>query len=87
MNYRVEFTSSAQREYLRLPKADRQRISQRIESLADNPRPAGCVKLAGATNLWRIRSGNYRVIYAAEDATMIVVVVKVGHRRDVYRGF
>ncbi len=86
MSYRIEFTSSAQREYLRLPKSDRQRIGQRVESLADNPRPAGCVKLAGATNLWRIRCGDYRVIYAIEDAALILAVVKVGHRREVYRG-
>jgi mRNA interferase RelE/StbE len=86
MSDRVEFTSSAQREYLRLPKPDRQRVGQRIELLANNPRPAGCTKLAGAKNLWRIRCGDYRVIYAIEDAALIVAVAKVGHRRDVYRG-
>ncbi len=86
MSYRIEFTSSAQREYLRLPKPERQRVGQRIDSLAENPRPAGCVKLAGATSLWRIRCGNYRVVYAIEDSALIVSVAKVGHRRDVYRG-
>jgi len=86
MSCRVEFTSSAQREYLRLPKADRQRIGQRIEMLAENPHPVGAVKLAGAKNLWRIRCGDYRVIYAIEAAAMVVAVVKVGHRREVYRG-
>ena len=86
MSYRIEFTSSAEREYLRLPKGNRQRVGQRVESLADDPHPAGSVKLVGAKNLWRIRCGNYRVIYAIEVAAMIVAVVKVGHRRDVYRG-
>lgn len=86
MSYRVEFTSSARREYLRLPKPDKQRIGRHIDALADNPRPVACVKLAGMANLWRIRCGNYRVIYAIEDAALIVTVAKVGHRRDVYRG-
>ena len=86
MTYRVEFTSSAQREFLRLPKADRQRVGQRIDALADNPRPAGCVKLAGASMLWRIRCGDYRVVYAIEDATLIVAITRVAHRRQVYRG-
>ncbi len=86
MSYRVEFTSSAEREFLRLPKADRERVGQRIDLLANNPRPPGCIKLAGATNLWRIRCGTYRVVYAIEDAALIVVVGRVGHRRGVYRG-
>jgi mRNA interferase RelE/StbE len=86
MTYRVEFTSSAQREFLRLAKADQQRVGRRIDALRDNPRPAGCVKLAGASNLWRLRSGDYRVVYAIEDAALIVAITRVAHRRHVYRG-
>ena len=86
MSYRVEFLSSAQKEFLRLPKAERQRVGQRIESLADNPRPSGSSKLHGTQNLWRIRCGDYRVIYAIEDAALVVAVTKIGHRREVYRG-
>ena len=86
MNYRVEFLRSAQREFLALPQAERVRIGARIEALADNPRPPGCVRLSGQAKLWRIRVGNYRVIYAIEDSPRIVAIVRVAHRREVYRG-
>lgn len=86
MSYQVEFTASAQREFLRLAMIDRKRIGTRIEALADNPRPPGCVKLSGVGNLWRIRAGAYRVIYSIDDVPMIVAITRVAHRRDVYRG-
>jgi mRNA interferase RelE/StbE len=60
------------------------RILQRIRSLADDPRPAGCEKLPGQER-YRVRQGTYRIIYEIEDARLIVLVVKIGHRRDVYR--
>ena len=65
-------------------KKDRQRIVKRIEKLGDDPRPAGCQKLSGH-NRYRIRQGQYRVVYGVEDDQLIVYVVKVGHRRGVYR--
>jgi hypothetical protein len=55
-------------------------------ALGDNPRPPGCVKLAGADDLWRIRVGQYRVVYAIREAELLVLVARVAHRRDVYRG-
>ena len=61
------------------------RIVARIEALADNPRPPGGVRLSRPSGLWRIRSGVYRIIYQIQDARLLVTVVKVGHRRDVYR--
>lgn len=85
MSYRIEWVVSAEREFLRLPKPERRRIAVRVEALADKPRPAGCVKLSGAANLWRIRVGDYRVIYAIHDAVEVLTVTRVGHRRDVYR--
>ena len=70
----------------RLDAAILRRIDAAILALADSPRPSGCVKLAGQTNLWRIRIGDYRVLYEINDQALIVVLVSVAHRRDAYRG-
>ena len=66
-------------------KKDRQRIVQRIRQLAEDSRPPGCQKLSGRDR-YRIRQGPYRIVYSIEDDRLIVYVVKVGHRSDVYRG-
>jgi len=66
-------------------KKDRQRIVAGIRLLADDPRPPGCEKLAGEDDRYRIRVGRYRVIYSVGDEELVVVVVRVGHRKDVYR--
>jgi mRNA interferase RelE/StbE len=66
-------------------KRDRQRIVRRIRSLADEPRPRGCEKLVGNGDRYRVREGRYRIVYAIEDDRLVVWVVKVGHRKDVYR--
>ena len=66
-------------------KKDRQRIVRKIRQLAEDPRPPGCQKLSGR-NRYRIRQGPYRIVYSVEDDRLIVYVVKVGHRSDVYRG-
>jgi len=84
--YQVEVDTKAAREIRALPRQEQARIIGRIEGLARNPRPAGCVKLSGESGLWRVRSGTYRIIYQIADARLLVTVVKVGHRRDVYRG-
>ena len=65
-------------------KKDRQRIVRRIEALADDPRPHGCEKLSGYDR-YRLRQGRYRIVYEVRDDVVLVVVVKIGHRRDVYR--
>jgi len=65
-------------------KKDRRRIVQVILSLAEEPRPSGCRKLSGKDK-YRIRSGQYRIVYAVEDAILVVTIVKIGHRREVYR--
>lgn len=62
------------------------RIIAKIEALADDPRPSGCVKMAGELDPRRIHSGNYRILYQIQDRQLVIAVVKVGHRRDVYRG-
>jgi mRNA interferase RelE/StbE len=82
--YRIEITPSAARELSRLPRKDLQRIVARIQALADDPRPPGSQKLC-AQEKYRIRQGDYRVLYQIEDDVLVVYVVKIAHRRDVYR--
>jgi mRNA interferase RelE/StbE len=86
MPYTVVIDTKAGREIRALPRQEQNRIVAKIEALAVNPRPAGCVKLSGDSGLWRIRSGVYRIIYQIEDARVLITIIKVGHRRDIYRG-
>ena len=84
--FEVLIKLSAAKELESLPrKKDRQRVADRIRGLADDPRPPGCQKLSGRDR-YRIRQGVYRIVYSIQDKQLIVVVVKVGHRKDVYRG-
>ncbi len=85
MTYRVDILPSARRELAALPPKDRNRVDKRILSLAENPRPVGSKKLAGEEDLYRLRVGDYRIIYQVQDKVLLVLVVKVGHRREVYR--
>ena len=83
--YRVFIKPSAVRELEALPlKKDRRRIVARIRKLADNPRPRGCEKLSGQDK-YRVRQGRYRIVYSIEDRDLTVFVVKVAHRKAVYR--
>lgn len=82
--YSIEIKKSAAKEIEDLPPADRRRVVERIGTLAEDPRPAGCEKLAGGER-YRVRQGDYRIVYSVEDERLVVWVVKVGHRRDVYR--
>ena len=66
-------------------KKDRQRIVTRIQALGENPRPQGCEKLSGRIDRYRVREGNYRIVYAIHDDILLVDIVKVDHRKDVYR--
>jgi mRNA interferase RelE/StbE len=85
--YRLLIKPSAVKEIDAIePKRDRQRVVARIQALADEPRPAGCEKLAGNAARLRLRQGNFRVVYAVDDSVRTVEIVKVGHRREVYRG-
>ena len=83
--YSIFFKDSVRKDLAAIPKNDLQRIIERIGNLAENPRPLGCEKLSGQEK-YRLRQGNYRIIYSIEDNQLIVWVVKVGHRREVYRG-
>jgi mRNA interferase RelE/StbE len=83
--YRVVFTPAADRQLGKLPQQAREMVAAAIVTLASNPRPPGAAKLAGTVDLWRIRVRNYRVIYTVVSRELIVTVVKIGDRKDVYR--
>ena len=86
MAYRVEIKPKALRALAEVPNPQRRRIVKAIDALAADPRPAGCRKLAGSEDTYRVRVGDYRVVYEIADRIMIVYVVRIGHRKDVYRG-
>lgn len=83
-SYYVALTSSAEKELKRLPRQLIARIIARVENLAANPRPQGCKKLKGGDSEWRIRIGDYRVVYTIDDTKALVEVTRIRHRSDVY---
>lgn len=86
VSYRLEIKTLAGKELAEVgSKSDRQKIVSRIQALAPNPRPHGSEKLAGYTYRFRIRQGNYRVVYLIDDQSSTVTIYKIGHRKDVYR--
>ena len=85
MAYRVELTSKARRELAALPRDAQERIDARILALSEEPRPPGSKKLEGEDDLYRIRVGDYRIVYRVDDKVLVVLVVRIGHRREVYR--
>jgi len=82
--YKIFFKKSVKKDISTLPQKDLKRILQKIESLMDDPRPVGCEKLSGQEK-YRLRQGTYRIIYSIQDNELTVWVVKVGHRKEVYR--
>jgi mRNA interferase RelE/StbE len=84
--YRIELTRDALRALAKLDKPVRRRIQGAIEKLADDPRPPGMIALRGAPGAFRIRVGDYRVVYALHDDHLLIIVIDIGHRREIYRG-
>ena len=84
MTYRIVIKPSARKEMSRLPADVLRRVDAAILALAEDPRPRGCRKMAGHMDTWRIRVGDYRVVYEVHDNVLIVYVVRVGDRKDVY---
>jgi mRNA interferase RelE/StbE len=82
--YRIAFKRSVIKDLRQIPNQDVQRILKRIDDLADEPRGSGAEKLTGE-EVFRVRQGNYRILYTVEDDVVTVTIVRVGHRRDVYR--
>ena len=82
--YKVHFKASVEKDFTSIPKKDLKKILKRIKELADNPRPSGCEKLTGQER-YRLRQGRYRIVYSIQDDELTVWVVKVGHRKEIYR--
>jgi mRNA interferase RelE/StbE len=85
MAYAIEFVPSAKRQLQKLPREVQLKLNQHIGSLSLDPHPIGSRKLKGSDELWRIRVSDYRVIYEIQDKILVVLVVRVAHRREVYR--
>ena len=81
--YRIFFKKSVVKDFKVIPKKDLVKILERIEALAEDPRPPGCEKLSGQQK-YRLRQGQYRILYSVQDDELTVWVVKVGHRKDIY---
>ena len=81
--YKIEFKKSAYKELKLIPKKELKRILSKIESLSENPRPEGCKKLS-ALERYRIRQGDYRILYSIEDNVLIIYIVKISHRKNVH---
>ena len=83
VKYKIEFKKSAVKELNAIPKKNLLKIIQKIELLAEDPRPVGSIKLSGKEQ-YRIRHGSYRILYSIEDNKLMLYVVKIGHRKDIY---
>jgi len=86
MAYRIEVKPQAEKALAKIANPHRRRLARAIDRLARNPRPAGCVKLAGADDAYRIRVGDYRIVYEIRDRVLVVCIIRVAHRKDVHRG-
>ncbi len=84
MTYRIELAPAALRQLRKLDRAAQRRVQAAIELLATEPRPTGAKKLVGGTGEWRVRTGDYRVVYQIDDDVLLVLVIAVGHRREIY---
>lgn len=85
MTYRVEVAPAAVRQLRKLDPSARRRVQAAIELLAQQPRPSGATKLVGGAGEWRVRTGDYRILYEIHDDVLLVLVVAVGHQREIYR--
>ncbi len=85
MTYRVEMAPAAVRQLRKLDPAARRRVQAAVELLAADPRPSGAKKLVGGAGEWRVRTGDFRVVYEIHDQVLVVLVVALGHRREIYR--
>jgi mRNA interferase RelE/StbE len=86
VNYGLIFKPSAEKDFARLSKQLKKRILLRLEDLRGNPRLSGSIKLKGSTSAYRLRVGDYRIVYEIDDAARQIFVTIIAHRRDVYRG-
>lgn len=83
--YSVEFVPSAKRQLAKMPRSMQRRITRTTDGLGQDPRPRGAKLLSADREIWRIRVGDYRMLYTIEDDRLVVLVIRIGHRREVYR--
>lgn len=84
-SYEIEITRTAEKQLKKLPGEDQRRVVKVVLELADDPFPRGSRKLSGYEDVFRIRVGRYRVLYSVSEKTLVIIILKIGHRRDVYR--
>ena len=85
MAHRIQFKPLALRQLEKLPREVQKRVSSKIEALREDPFPLGCKKMAAIPDTWRIRAGDYRVVYQVHRGVLLVLVLAIGHRKEVYR--
>jgi mRNA interferase RelE/StbE len=84
--YRIDFTPAARRQFRKLAPETRKRLAAVVDGLATEPRPRSAVRLSGGVqNVYRLRHGDYRIVYELHDDRLVVLVIRIGHRREVYR--
>ncbi|MDE2721708.1 type II toxin-antitoxin system RelE/ParE family toxin [Candidatus Palauibacter polyketidifaciens] len=83
--YEIEISRTAEKQLRKLPRADRERVAHRMSSLALDPYPRGTRKLAGYDDVFRLRVGRWRILYSVGTQTLIIIILKIGHRGDIYR--
>jgi mRNA interferase RelE/StbE len=83
--YEISFRRSAEKDLRKLDPANQRRVLKAVDDLAREPRPSGCCKLHGSGDVWRIRIGDYRVVYSVDDMVLVVAIERIRHRREVYR--
>ena len=83
--YEVEVSRTAEKQLRRLPRGDQERVVRKVLILAEDPFPRGARRLTGYVDVYRVRVGRYRILYSVSRSRLVIVVLKVGHRRDVYR--
>lgn len=84
-NYKIEISLSAEKALKKIPKKDIVKIVSLIQTLAISPYPSGCRKLSGEEYVYRVRQGTYRIIYEVQDKKLVILVLKIGHRKDIYK--
>ena len=85
MKYRIEFSPAAESQFKKLPKEVQARLKHRIDALAENPFPRGVKKLSAEESFYRLRIGDYRIIYQVQGKALLILILKLGHRKNIYR--
>jgi addiction module toxin, RelE/StbE family len=86
VDYKIEFSKKAKKQFKSLPKLFQERLAPQINALASNPRPRGSIQLSGVEeNVYRIRVGDYRIVYEIYDKILLIWIIEIGHRREIYR--